>query len=472
MVFSSLTFLYAFLPPVLLLYFLGKNRIWRNCVLLIASLLFYAWGEPKFLFWMLGTVLVAYVCGLLIWRFEGNGKPRARRAALIVACVFLSANFFVFKYLNFTLSNLALLLGRSIALREILLPIGISFYTFQILSYVIDLYRGRVCVQKNFFWLTLYVCFFPQLIAGPIVRYETVEQEIRERRETLEDVVAGLKRLILGLGKKVILANNVALLAEQVYAGDTAYGSLFYWIAAVAYTLQIYFDFSGYSDMAIGLGRIFGFHFLENFDHPYISLSITEFWRRWHISLSSWFRDYIYIPLGGNRTSKPRWILNILVVWGLTGFWHGASWNFLLWGLYYAALLLLEKLFLQRLLDRLPKLCRWVYTAFFVVIGWVLFDLTDFPTLWETLGHMFRFRPGGLVEAIGGGIEILYMFLYLPLGLFCMLPLGQWLGRYTARLRSHTLGLVLENAAYAALFLLCIMFLLSKTFNPFIYFRF
>ena len=472
MVFSSLTFLHAFLPVVMLLYFAVKNRIWRNCVLLAASLVFYSWGEPKFLVWMLATVLVAYVCGLLIWRFERENMPRRKKAVLAAGCVFLTANFFVFKYLGFALENLSLLLGRSIALREILLPIGISFYTFQILSYVIDLYRGKVRVQKNFFWLALYVCFFPQLIAGPIVRYETVEKEIRERRETVEDVAAGLKRFILGLAKKVILANHVALIAEQVYQGDAAYGTVFYWIAAVAYTLQIYFDFSGYSDMAIGLGRIFGFHFLENFEHPYISLSITEFWRRWHISLSTWFRDYIYIPLGGNRAGRPRWIFNILVVWSLTGFWHGASWNFLLWGLYYAALLLLEKLLLQRLLDRLPKILRWAYTAFFVVVGWVLFNLTDFSALREALGIMFRFQGGGLVEAVGGGAEILYLFLYIPLGLLCMLPLGRWLGQFTARLRGHAVGLAVENAAYLALLLLCAAFLLSTTFNPFIYFRF
>ena len=472
MVFSSLTFLHAFLPALFLLYFAVKNRLWRNCVLLAASLVFYSWGEPKFLFWMLGTVLVAYVCGLLIWRFEGEKRPRAKKAAFIAACVFLTANFFIFKYLNFALENLGALLGRNFALREILLPIGISFYTFQILSYVIDLYRGKVQIQKNFFWLTLYVCFFPQLIAGPIVRYETVEKEIREREETVEDVAAGLKRFILGLAKKVILANNTALIAEQIYQGDAAYGALPYWIAAVAYTLQIYFDFSGYSDMAIGLGRVFGFHFLENFEHPYISRSITEFWRRWHISLSTWFRDYIYIPLGGNRVGKPRWIFNILGVWGLTGFWHGASWNFLLWGLYYALLLLLEKLFLHRLLDKLPGFFQWVYTAFFVVVGWVLFDLTEFSALREALDVMFRFRGGGLVEASEGGAEIMDLFLYIPLGLLFMLPLGQWLERFQVKLRGHAAGLAVENAVCLMLLLLCVMFLLSTTFNPFIYFRF
>ena len=473
MVFSSLTFLYAFLPLVLILYFAVKNRVWRNCVLLAASLVFYSWGEPKFLFWMLGTVLVAYICGLLIWRFDREKRPRSKKAALVGACVLFAANFFVFKYLNFTLENLGLLLGRSFALKDIHLPIGISFYTFQILSYIIDLYRGKVRVQRNFFWLALYVCFFPQLIAGPIVRYATVEKEIRERQETVADVTAGLKRLVLGLAKKVIIANSVALIAEQIYQGGAAYyGTVFYWIAAVAYSLQIYFDFSGYSDMAIGLGRIFGFHFPENFEHPYISLSVTEFWRRWHISLSTWFRDYIYIPLGGNRVGKPRWILNILIVWGLTGLWHGASWNFLLWGLYYALLLLLEKLLLQRLLDKLPRLFRWAYTAFVVVLGWVLFNLTDFSALREALGVMFHFQGGGLVEALGGGAEILYLFLYIPVGLLCMLPLGRWLGWFTTKLRSHAAGLVLENALYLVLLMLSIVFLLSTTFNPFIYFRF
>ena len=299
MVFSSITFVYAFFPLVAAAYYLSKNRIYRNVVLLLASLLFYSWGEPRFLLLMLAATLAAYCGGLLMERCTAH-----RKLILIVTVVLLVGNLFVFKYLNFFSENLSALFGWS-ALPKLTLPIGISFYTFQILSYVIDLYRGEIRVQRNYFYLLLYVSFFPQLIAGPIVRYETVEQEIQERHESIDDVAAGLRRFILGLAKKVILANNIARIAETIYAGDSAvYGTTLYWLAAVAYALQIYFDFSGYSDMAIGLGRMFGFHFLENFDHPYTALSITDFWRRWHISLSTWFRDYVYIPLGGNRVKK------------------------------------------------------------------------------------------------------------------------------------------------------------------------
>lgn len=299
MVFSSITFVYAFFPLVAVAYYLSKNRVYRNVVLLLASLLFYSWGEPRFLLLMLAATLAAYCGGLLMERSTAH-----KRLILIVTVVLLVGNLFVFKYLNFFSENLSALFGWR-ALPKLTLPIGISFYTFQILSYVIDLYRGEIRVQRNYFYLLLYVSFFPQLIAGPIVRYETVEQEILERRESIDDVAAGLRRFILGLAKKVILANNIARIAETIYAGDSAvYGTALYWLAAVAYALQIYFDFSGYSDMAIGLGRMFGFHFLENFDHPYTALSITDFWRRWHISLSTWFRDYVYIPLGGNRVKK------------------------------------------------------------------------------------------------------------------------------------------------------------------------
>ena len=299
MVFSSITFVYAFFPLVAVAYYLSKNRVYRNVVLLLASLLFYSWGEPRFLLLMLAATLAAYCGGLLMERSTAH-----KRLILIVTVVLLVGNLFVFKYLNFFSENLSALFGWRV-LPKLTLPIGISFYTFQILSYVIDLYRGEIRVQRNYFYLLLYVSFFPQLIAGPIVRYETVEQEILERRESIDDVAAGLRRFILGLAKKVILANNIARIAETIYAGDSAvYGTALYWLAAVAYALQIYFDFSGYSDMAIGLGRMFGFHFLENFDHPYTALSITDFWRRWHISLSTWFRDYVYIPLGGNRVKK------------------------------------------------------------------------------------------------------------------------------------------------------------------------
>ena len=468
MVFSSLPFIYFFFPVVFLLYFICKNRVYRNVVLLLASLLFYSWGEPKFLLLMLAATLAAYLGGLLINRFQRLDRPKLKKLVCTVTVVLLVANLFTFKYLNFAADNLNALFGTSCALPHIALPIGISFYTFQILSYVIDLYRNKVGVQRNFFYLALYVCFFPQLIAGPIVRYQTIEHEIRSRYETLDDVAAGIKRFILGLAKKVILANSVAAVADTVYQSNpSVYGGAMYWVAAVAYTLQIYFDFSGYSDMAIGLGRIFGFHFLENFDHPYIALSITDFWRRWHISLSTWFRDYVYIPLGGNRVSKPRWILNILIVWGLTGFWHGAQWNFLLWGLYYALLLLLEKLVLHKLLDRLPKILRWLYTMFFVTVGWVIFNLTDFTQLLDALRMMFTLPSTDWIGVVAANTSILYALFYLPLGLVCMLPLQGKL-----KLKDSTGGVLVSHVLYFLLAGICIIFIVSSKYNPFIYFRF
>lgn len=454
MVFSSMTFVYAFFPLVVVAYYLGKSQIYRNTVLLLASLLFYSWGEPKFLILMIAAALTAYLAGLVM------ARGRHRKAVMVLAAAILVGNLLVFKYLGFFAENLG------IPLKPIALPIGISFYTFQILSYVIDLYRGKIRVQRNFWYLLLYVSFFPQLIAGPIVRYETVEQEILDRKESLDGVTAGLRRFIVGLGKKVILANHIALLPQAVYQGDPAvFGTAMYWIAAISYALQIYFDFSGYSDMAIGLGRMFGFHFLENFDHPYLSLSVTEFWRRWHISLGSWFRDYVYIPLGGNRVSKPRWILNLLIVWALTGFWHGAQWNFLLWGLYYGLLLLGEKLLWGRALERLPKVLRWAYTAFWILLGWVLFDRAELRDLTRTLAMLFAGRATDWNAVAAENVSILKSLVYLPLGVLCCLPWKRpkWKG---------TGALILENGLSLALLGLSIVYILSSSYNPFIYFRF
>ena len=350
----------------------------------------------------------------------------------------------------------------------IALPIGISFYTFQVLSYVIDLYFNRVRLQRNFFYLLLYISFFPQLIAGPIVRYSTIEEEILHRKESWEDVEAGLKRFILGLSKKVLLANHVAVIAEIIYSGNpNIYGTAMYWLAALAYTMQIYFDFSGYSDMAIGLGRIFGFHFLENFNYPYVSRSATEFWRRWHISLSSWFRAYIYIPLGGSRVGRLKWMRNILIVWGLTGFWHGAAWNFILWGLYYAALLMIEKFFLGHLLEKLPSPVRWLYAFFVVNLGWVFFNLTDFPALSHALHTMFFWQDTSLAQVISANSNILLAPVYLPLAILFSFPVVKKLPR-----PKTPVGLLLEDGVYGILLILSILFIISSSYNPFIYFRF
>ncbi|MCF0122659.1 MAG: MBOAT family protein [Ruminiclostridium sp.] len=456
MVFSSLSFLFLFLPLTVVLYYLCPWRRWRNGVLLVASLIFYSWGEPKLLALMVAVSLAAYVGGLLIHRGRGN----VRRAWLILTICLLVGNLFAFKYLG--------LFSRTfrLGLPEIALPIGISFYTFQILSYVIDLYRGKIRVQRNFFSLLLYVSSFPQLIAGPIVRYQTVEEEILCRKENLDDVAAGLRRFILGLSKKVLIANQVALVAETIFASSEA-GSGALWLAALSYTLQIYFDFSGYSDMAIGLGRMFGFHFPENFNYPYVSHSVTEFWRRWHISLSTWFRDYIYIPLGGSRKGTGRTMLNLMVVWGLTGFWHGASWNFLLWGLYYGLLLIVEKTFLAGVLEKVPRFVSWVYAMFIVTVGWVIFDLTDLSLLGKILGIMFSFCPTDWTALLAQNASLIWLVLFVPVGVLFSFPVAR---RFMAW--ESAAGVAVRNIVCCVLFGLSLAMLVYSSYNPFIYFRF
>ena len=464
MVFSSLTFLMMFLPLCALAYFLCRNRVYRNTVLLIFSLLFYSWGEPKAIILMLLAAVEAYLGGLAISRLEGTSR---KKPVFILTVGLLTANLVIFKYLNFAVRTVESVTGVNFALREIALPIGISFYTFQILSYVIDLYRGEIALQRNPFYLMLYVSFFPQLIAGPIVRYKTIEQEITLRRESLPEAAAGCRRFIVGLAKKVIIANNVARVAEIVYSstGDE-YGTLMYWVAALAYTFQIYYDFSGYSDMAIGLGRIFGFHFTENFDYPYTAVSVTDFWRRWHISLSRWFRDYIYIPLGGGRTSRLKWIRNILVVWGLTGLWHGADWNFVIWGLYFAVLLVLEKLALKRPLEWLPRFVGGIYTFFVVNVSWVIFNLTDWKQLLNAFSVMFTFRSTDLPGVMLADPSILNAAMYLPLALLFSFPVAKALGK---RLKVPEAA---ANLGCLVLLALSMVYIVSSSFNPFIYFRF
>lgn len=468
MVFSDLDFLFLFLPLAAILYFPIKNLVWRNSVLLTFSLIFYAWGEPRRIFLMLLASLVAFVGGLLIEKYKNENKKRLCKTTFVVTTVLLVLNLFIFKYLNFAVDNINLLLPHDITILRIVLPIGISFYTFQILSYVFDLYLGNVKVQKNYFYLTLYVTFFPQLIAGPIVRYQTVEEEIHERCSTLEGISNGLRRFIRGLAKKLLIANNVAVICETIYAGDPQiFGTSLYWLAAIAYSLQLYFDFSGYSDMAIGLGEIFGFHFLENFNHPYIATSVTDFWRRWHISLSSWFRDYIYIPLGGNRVSKGRHILNIMAVWGLTGFWHGAQWNFILWGLYYGILLLVEKFLLAKLLKNLPKFFGWLYTMFFVIIGWVLFNLTDFSVLANALRIMFTAVPTNYAQILATSGDKLFELCFIPVAIIFMFPIRKCFSRFNG-----ATSVAFANLLHLVLFAVCIIFSISSSYNPFIYFRF
>lgn len=469
MVFSSLSFLFLFLPVLVILYYATPNRTWRNGVLLVGSLLFYAWGEPRLIIIMLFSSVTAYFGGCCMDCFRNQGKMRIEKTAFSMTVILILGALTIFKYSDFVLTNVNILFDTEIPLPHLRLPIGISFYTFQTLSYVIDLHRGKVSVQRSFRKLLLYICLFPQLIAGPIVRYVTVEKELMDRKENNAEVADGIRRFAIGLAKKVLIANGVARFAEIVYTGDPAnYGTVMYWLAALAYTLQIYFDFSGYSDMAIGLGWIFGFHFLENFDHPYTAVSITDFWRKWHISLSSWFRDYVYIPLGGNRVSTSRWVWNLLVVWTLTGFWHGASWNFVIWGLYYGMLLVLEKLFLSNVLQALPKSIRWVITFVIVNVGWVVFNLTDLSQMRFALSRMFSMTPTDFIIMVSSNTGILEGGAYLLLGLVCMMPVGAILKKRFKVCNQRTV----QDIWAISLLALCSIWLLSSKYNPFIYFRF
>ena len=469
MLFSSTTFIFMFLTLLLILYFPIKNIKYRNIILLIFSLIFYSWGEPKYIFLMLITVLIAYVFGLLIDKYRNDKKKS--KLFLVISVILILLNLFIFKYLDFSIGIINSVFKTNIGLTKLVLPIGISFYTFQILSYVIDLYWGKVEVQKNYFRLLLYVSFFPQLIAGPIVRYETVEKEISDRKTTLDGFINGFKRFIWGLAKKVIVANNVAIFCDYVYNNYSSYGSNILWVAAVCYTLQIYFDFSGYSDMAIGLGKMFGFNFLENFNYPYIATSITDFWRRWHISLSTFFRDYVYIPLGGNRVSKIKFIRNIFIVWLLTGIWHGASYNFILWGLYYAILLLIEKLFTGKYIEKLPKVLKMLYSLFFITLGWVIFRVENINDLILVIKKMFSFNNTSFITLFNNNAILVSTIPYIILGIFLSLPIDKWFKTKVDKSNGIVLTLI-EDLILGVLFGISVMFLVSNSYNPFIYFRF
>ena len=469
MVFSSLVFLFRFLPVVLLLYYVTPRRF-RNLVLFLASLFFYAWGEPVYVCLLLFSSLLDYAMGRLIGASRKRGLCGWDRAALVISLVVNLSLLAVFKYADFFLETLGAVSGMQTPPLSIALPIGISFYTFQTLSYTIDVYRGRVRPQHNFITFASYVALFPQLIAGPIVRYATVEAELDSRRETVDDFAEGVCRFVAGLGKKVLIANRVGTLFTEIAAlAGGELSSLTAWLGVVAFTLQIYFDFSGYSDMAIGLGRMFGFHFLENFEHPYESKSITEFWRRWHISLGTWFKEYVYIPLGGNRKGIPRQLLNIAIVWFLTGLWHGASWNFVLWGVYYGILLVIEKLFTLRLLQKAGALWGHVYTMVLVTVGWAFFCYPD-------LRH-----PGEYVRALTFGASAGVAderFWYLLLSNLILLLLAA-VGATTLPKRAGEFlagklrfGKVLRPVGVLLCMALCVIFLVSDSFNPFLYFRF
>ncbi len=460
MLFSSNVFLYFYIPIVLGLYFVTPRKL-RNLVLFLVSLFFYGWGEPVYVLLMVATIVLNYLCGAIIHSRKAAG--RSAKTALVTGVALNLAILGFFKYAGFLMESLqSLLPGVSLPIPEISLPIGISFYVFQSMSYIIDVYRDDAPVQKDPIAFGTYVTLFPQLIAGPIVRYADVAKQLQQRQEKLELFASGVRLFVVGLAKKVLLANQMGALWEYLQLQNGAFAA---WVGIAAYALQLYFDFSGYSDMAIGLGRLFGFEFLINFNYPYISASVTEFWRRWHISLSTWFKEYVYIPLGGNRKGLPRQILNLLIVWGLTGLWHGASWNFLLWGLYYGVLLIIEKVFLLKWLQKLPVFLRHIYSLFAVLLGWALFFFEDMSKLGGFFGRLFSFA------ATGEG-ALLYMAGYIPLLLVAVVaatPLGKKLWNRCSDKSWHGWA---SLAGTAVLLLLSVAVLVSQSYNPFIYFRF
>lgn len=474
MLFSSLTFIFYFLPLCLLLYFIIPKKYIKikNIILLIFSLIFYAWGEPKYIILMLLTITISWLFGLLIEHYDNQKQYKLKKIVFIFSIIVIMSSLLYFKYTNFFIENLNKIFHQNINVKEIILPIGISFYTFQILSYMIDLYRNKIKVQKNVFNLALYISFFPQLIAGPIVRYETIEEQLNNRNESLDKVIYGIERFIIGLGKKVIIANNMAIIADAVFNSTklNEFSSPVLILGILAYTFQIYFDFSGYSDMAIGLGKIFGFEFLENFNYPYMAKSITDFWKRWHISLTTFFREYVYIPLGGNRVKKTRWIMNMLIVWLLTGFWHGAAWTFILWGLYYFILLIIEKTLLKKILTKIPNVFKYIFTFILVSIGWTLFranTITDFITILKNL--FTNFNGINLNNFINLNADIISALPYIILAIIFSTNI---LVKIENKFKSYILYDIIKKTGLIVIFIICITFLVSSLYNPFIYFRF
>lgn len=474
MIFSDSIFLFIFFPVVLVIYFLLRKRIFvKNIFLFLVSLFFYGWGNPQFVMVMIYSILLNYIAGLAVHTLQGRKFPQK-----IVMCIVVVMNLavlFHYKYQNFALNNLNSLFGTSFKLMDIVLPIGISFFTFQAMSYVIDVYRGKVNVQKNPVYLGLYISFFPQLIAGPIVRYETIEKQICNRTEDIDKFSKGMCRFVVGLGKKVLLANNLAIAADFAFqnlpGGGYSSSVASVWLGAIAYTLQIYFDFSGYSDMAIGLGQVFGFEFEENFNYPYISSSITDFWRRWHISLSTWFRDYVYIPLGGNRCTKSRQIYNLVVVWLLTGIWHGANWTYISWGLFYFFLLVAEKLWIkpEQFKKASVKSAYAVFTLVAVVFAWVLFRSQNIGDAMSYWGKMVGIGVSGFYD--GTTVMLVKEF-----GIFFLCAIAACIPLKTMiKIKNAVMQKVLSCvavAAYVVILLISTIYIINGTYNPFIYFNF
>ncbi len=468
MVFSSLLFLFRYLPIVLILYFIVPKRF-KNFVLFAASLIFYAWDTPLYVFIMLFSTFFDYTIGRCIEKCYNNNNKKGAKIFVLASVVVNLGILGFFKYYDFAIETINSIFSCSLPVLEIGLPIGISFYTFQTLSYSIDVYRGKVSAQHNIISFGAYVAMFPQLIAGPIVQYKTIENQINNRSLSVDNFSIGIERFIAGLGKKVLLANTIGELFSEISSLESGLTTATAWLGIIAFTFQIYFDFSGYSDMAVGLGRMLGFNFLENFDYPYESKSITEFWRRWHISLGTFFREYVYIPLGGNRKGRCRQLLNLFIVWMLTGLWHGASWNFVLWGLYYAVILILEKLFLLKLLDKIPKVFRHIYSLILIVIGWAIFSYSDMSDGMYYIKTMFGLSGEPFADS-----QTVYL-----LGSFAVILAACIIGSTSIPKRICTkifenkkIKPIAFNVFQIVIFVLCVMLLVSQSYNPFLYFRF
>lgn len=468
MVFSELTFIFVFLPAVALIYYICPRR-GKNSVLFVMSLLFYGWGELRFLPLMLVTIALHYFAAIIIEKLKPKSGGGARAALIVSVCVSLLL-LGLFKYSDFAAENFNSVFGTSLPLPGLSLPIGISFYTFQTLSYTIDVYRGLVRAQKNFINLGAYISFFPQLIAGPIVQYKSIESQLSERKIDYEQIMGGISRFAVGLSKKVLLANRLGAVWDEI-SGIGEVSALSAWIGIICFTFQIYFDFSGYSDMAVGLGKMFGFEFPENFRYPYSSASITDFWRRWHITLGVWFREYVYIPMGGNRCSTPRQIFNIAVVWFLTGLWHGASWNFVLWGMYFAVLLLGEKLLWGKLLKRAPRAVGMTLTAFAVIFGWVLFSADSLSSAARYLSMMFG-SSGRFADSDSAYFVITQILLITVSAVGCTELPARLARKAFTKFDGKTSGAVLTALLSAAAVIVSAAFLVGESYNPFLYFRF
>lgn len=468
MVFSSIVFLFTFLPITLILYYISPRKM-KNIVLLLISLIFYAWGEPVYVFLMMFTTVFDYLIGLLINKYRRN-KIKSKRIFIFAVLVNLGILGF-FKYYGFVIENINSVFSLNIGYNQLPLPIGISFYTFQTLSYVIDVYLNKVKVQKSLISFGLYVTMFPQLVAGPIVRYTDIDYQLKHRTHSMNKFGEGVDRFIQGLSKKVLLANNIGMIFTSIQQYDASEISvLTAWLAIAAYTLQLYFDFSGYSDMAIGLGKMLGFDFIENFNYPYISKSVTEFWRRWHISLGSWFREYVYIPLGGNRCSTIFQLRNLCIVWFLTGLWHGADWNFILWGLYYGLILIIEKFLLKDILERMPSFIQHIYTMVLVMIGWTFFGIESIQKSLEYIKVMFFLNGNKIIDST----FIYYLhtnLILLIILILCSTPIVNKVFKKIIQ-NGRMEGVTLAVTVQFVLLFLSIAYLVNETYNPFLYFRF